>query len=278
MRATPAILSIQSEVASGHVGNGAARFVLQRLGFDVFAVPTVLLAHHPGHGGFHGTIIAPKLMETLIDGLDRHGVLGDCAGVLTGYLGDPYHAEIAARAVARVKALNPAAVYLCDPVFGDEGGAYARPGVAAAMEKSLLPLADIATPNRFELEALTGMPVRASDEAKGAARALGPELVVATSIPLATDLATLAVTRAEALMTHAPRLAGVPNGTGDVLAALFLAHRLKGETIAEALQKSTASLHAIIADAVENGRRELPLIACQESLLGTAPPLPRVIL
>lgn len=266
MSETPAILSIQSDVLSGHVGNGAARFTLQRLGFDVFAVPTVLLAYHPGHGGFHGEIMGAAFLRRLLGALRDHGALRRCAGVISGYLGDPEHARIVAEAVAMVKESSPGAIYLCDPVFGDEGGAYARPGVAAAMAKTLLPLADIATPNRFELETLSGIKIDGPGTAHAAAQGLGRLLVIATSIPKAGDLATLAVAEGAAILTRAPRREGVPKGTGDLLAALFLGHRLKGDGTALALQKSTSSLNALIERAVAEGLDELPLIASQEIL------------
>src|SRR5215469_1050322 len=154
------ILSIQSEVVYGHVGQGAARFALQRLGHEVWAVPTVLLSSHAGYAKVEGEAIAPGLMGRLIDGLDANEWLKSCDGVLSGYLGSAAQADVVADTVGRVKARHPKAIYCLDPVFGDNGRAYAKPGVAEAMARHLLPLADIVTPNAFELSSLTSTPVR----------------------------------------------------------------------------------------------------------------------
>jgi len=144
------ILSIQSEVVHGHVGNSAARFALQRLGFDVWALPTVLLSNHPGYAKFKGETTPAAQLRALIAGLAENGWLASCAGIISGYLGSPDQAAVVAEAVAQVKNANPGALYLCDPVFGDDDGAYARPGVAEAMARHLVPLADIVAPNRFD--------------------------------------------------------------------------------------------------------------------------------
>src|ERR1700732_3653711 len=151
------ILSIQSAVSYGHVGNSAAVFPLQRLGFEVWPVNTLQYSNHPGYGAFRGRVFEPAHVAEVITGIAERGVLGTCDAVLSGYLGDAATGEAVLDAVSRVKAANPAALYCCDPVIGDSGtGVYVRPGVAEFFQQRGLPAADIVTPNQFELEHLTG--------------------------------------------------------------------------------------------------------------------------
>src|SRR5271156_5640950 len=177
------VLSIQSDVVYGHVGNAAARFALQRLGHEVWAVPTVLLSSHAGYAKVGGESLSADLLRRLVDGLDANGWLGSCDAILSGYLGHADHAGVVADAVRRVKAAKRDALYCLDPVFGDAGRAYAKPGVAEAMARELLPLADIVTPNAFELTSLASVPIHNAGDAREAARRLGRPLVVATSVP-----------------------------------------------------------------------------------------------
>lgn len=265
----PRVLSIQSEVVYGHVGNTAARFVLQRLGVEVMAVPTVLLAHHPGHGPPAGRIFPADELRALIAGLDGHGMLRGCDAVLSGYLGAPDHAAVVAEAVARVQALNPDMRYCLDPVFGDEEGAYAKPGVAEAMARTLLPLADIVTPNRFELQSLSGRAVTDVESALAAARSLGRPLVVATSIPAGPEhLATLAVAGDHVSQMSVARVADPPKGTGDVLTAAFLAHRLNAAPLDVALLRAALAVDYLLHVAVSERRDHLPLVSEQDELGG----------
>lgn len=267
----PVVLSIQSEVVHGHVGNGAARFALQRLGFDVWAVPTVLLSNHPGHGRFRGETIAAAQLGGLVEGLAAHGWLGRCAGVISGYLGAADQARVVADAVRRVKAANPKALYLCDPVFGDEGGAYARLGVAEAMARDLVPLADILTPNRFELSSLTSRKIESVGDAVVAARTMGKAEVVATSVPFAGErIGTVAVTVVEAWATSAPRLDDAPSGSGDLLAALYLAARLKGVAPKDALARASSSVDCILRASTAARADEMMLVARQGDLIEPA--------
>jgi pyridoxine kinase len=267
MPETLSILSIQSEVVRGHVGNGAARFALQRLGFEVWALPSVLLSNHPGHGAFRGEVTAAARLAELIDGLAAHGWLSGCAGVISGYLGAADQAKVVADAVARVKAANPRAIYLCDPVFGDEGGAYARLGVAEAMARELVPIADILTPNRFELSSLTSRKIESAEDAVAAARTLGLGEVVATSVPFADGrIGTVAVTAGGAWATAAARLERVPSGSGDLLAALYLGARLKKQGPAAALTAASSSVDCVLRASVAGGADELALIDRQADL------------
>ncbi len=263
---TQTILSIQSEVVRGHVGNGAARFALQRLGFDVWALPTVLLSNHPGHGKFRGEEITAARLGELIHGLAEHGWLKRCAGVISGYLGAAEQARVVVDAVRQVKSANPSALFLCDPVFGDEGGAYAGLGVAEAMARDLLPLADIATPNRFELSSLTSQRIDSPADAVRAARMLGVREVLATSVPCGQGrIGSIVVTARDAWMASADRLANVPSGTGDLLSAIYLGARVSGAAPPNALQRAASSVHAIIE--ASSGADELALIAHQHDLV-----------
>lgn len=262
------VLSIQSEVVAGHVGNSAARFALQRLGHDVLALPTVLFSNHPGHGGFSGRAVPPDDLAALVEGLAARGFLGRVRAVVTGYLGQAGQAEVAADAIRRVRRVNPAALVLVDPVFGDEGGAYAAPGVAEAIARQLLPLADIVMPNRFELASLTARQPADPQGAVAAARLLGRPLVVATSIPDGGMLATLAVTPGEAWIVRVPRQPVAPSGTGDLIAALFLGHRLDGAAVPEALARAAATVDVMIRAAGE--AKDMPLVGAQAAI--TAPP------
>jgi pyridoxine kinase len=260
------VLSIQSEVVRGHVGNSGVRFALQRLGLDVWAVPTVLLSNHPGHGRFRGEATSAASIAALIDGLDAHGWLARCDGVISGYLGAADQARAVADAVRRVKAQNPRAVYLCDPVFGDDDGAYARPGVAEAMARELVPLADIVTPNRFELQSLTSKKIETAADAVAAARALGVAESVVTSVSFGLDrIGTVAVAGGGAWAVSAARIASVPNGSGDLLAALYLAARIAGRDVAAALSAACSAVDGVLRASA--GADELRLVAAQAELI-----------
>ena len=265
------VLSIQSDVVHGHVGNGAARFALQRLGYDVWALPTVLLSNHPGHPKFRGETIPVVQLRALLAGIAENGWLHRCVGVLSGYLGSADQAAFVAEAVTQVKQANTNALYLCDPVFGDDDGAYARPGVAEAMARHLVPLADILTPNRFELASLTARAITGAADAVAAARTLSRAEVLVTSVPFGeSDIGSLIVTRSEAAATVTPRRDGVPHGTGDLMSALYLEGRLSGASPREALERAASATDAIINASL--GQDELALVANQ-NLLSAAPSL-----
>lgn len=273
----PYVLSIQSEVVYGHVGQGAARFALQKLGFEVLALPTVLLSNHPGHGAPQGETIPSEKLRALLRGLAARGVFKDTVAILSGYLGEAAHAAVVAEAVALVRQANTKAIFLCDPVFGDDDGAYAKLGVAEAMARDLIPIADIVTPNRFEMVSLTARQIQDSAGAVAAAKALGRPETVVTSVPLHDgQIGAVAVKSSVAWTAGGPRLEGVPNGTGDLLSALYLGWRLKELNPAHALARSVKAVYALSARASQYGLRELPLIARQDVLMldaDASPPL-----
>lgn len=267
------ILSIQSEVVYGHVGNTAVRFALQRLGHAVWAVPSVLLSSHAGYAIVAGEPVSTDLMSRLIGGLEANGWLAQCDGVLSGYLGQADQADIVADAVRLVKRRNARALYCLDPVFGDDGRAYAKHGVAEAMAKTLLPLADIVTPNAFELSSLAGVPVRNAEEALEAARRLGRPLVLATSVPDGDGrIGTLAVAPDEAWFATTLRLENVPHGAGDLLAALFLVRRLGNSSIEDALVQSAGTVFHLLQANVKAGADEMALVAGQKIIGATLRP------
>ena len=259
------ILSFQSEVVYGHVGQGAARFALQQR-HESLGAPDRASVEPRRISPVEGQAIAADRLRQLLEGLSANGWLGQCDAILSGYLGHPEQASVIADAIAIVKRANPKAIYCLDPVIGDDGRAYAKAGVAKSMARVLLPLADIVTPNAFELVTLSGLPVRNVDEAKLAATRLGRPLVAATSIPDgAQHIGILAATRDEAWFASAPRLAEVPHGAGDLFAALFLAARLSGAELCHALTRATASIHHILL--ASRGYDELRLIPEQEALV-----------
>jgi pyridoxine kinase len=268
-----AILSIQSHVAYGHVGNSAAVLPLQRLGFDVFALNTVQLAHHPGHGAWRGHKLRPEQLIEILGGLEARGVLGRCAALLSGYLGDAGMAEVVARAVHAVRAARPGAPYVCDPVIGDdEPGVFVSAGVPEAIGRRLVPLADIVLPNRFELAHLTGRPVQTLEDTLAATaelRGRGPRLVIVTGLALPErpdELAVLADSADETWLVATPRLPLVTGaGAGDAFSALFLGHYLIAGELCAGLERAVAAMFALVERTSAAGAEELELVAAQDS-------------
>lgn len=268
------VLSIQSHVIYGHVGNSAAVFTLQRMGHEAWPVHTVLFSNHPGYGSYRGCAVPPDLVEAIIDGLEELGVLARCDAVLSGYLGDPMNGRAVQDAVARVRASNPAALYLCDPVMGDhEGGIYVRDGIVEAFKDELIAVADIVTPNVFELELLTGRKVTgrtALVDALGALREAGPRTVVASGLPEEESaISSFAVDESGAMSVTCPRLEtdARPDGAGDLFAALLLGNLLDGCALREALARVVGSVYGIFEASINAESRELRLIEAQAELV-----------
>lgn len=276
-----AIVSIQSHVAYGHVGNASAVFSLQRLGFEVWPVMTVQFSNHTGYGAWTGDVFGPDHIGRLMAGMDERGAFTSCAAVLSGYMGDATLGEVILSARDKVKAHNPQALYLCDPVMGDVGrGIFVRPEIPPFMKARAVPAADVITPNQFELELLTGVAVHSlADAVAGARKALdlGPSIVLVTSLRHEHSpedrIEMLAVTREGAWVagTQLLPLTPPPNGAGDAVSALFLGHLLRGDPVPEALAKTTAGIYAIIETTWQAGTRELQLIAAQDRFAAPAP-------
>ena len=275
------ILSIQSWVSYGHVGNASAVFPLQRLGAEVWAIHTVQFSNHTGYGDWTGEVFTGDSVRTLVDGIDARGVLALCDAVLSGYMGDAGIGTAVLEAVARVRAKNPAALYCCDPVIGDDDrGVYVRPGIEAMMRDQALPQADIATPNRFELERLTGVMCDTLEHTKQAIVRLqatmhggGPRAVLLTSLITAETPANsvdlIAAENGAYYLLRTPRLNIHVNGAGDAIAALFLFHRLRTGNAAAALEAAASSVFGLLARTEAAGSREILMVSAQEEFVNS---------
>ncbi len=268
------VLSIQSHVAYGHVGNSAAVFPLQRLGHEVWPVHTVLFSNHTGYGAWRGPVLAGSDVHDVVLGMEERGVLAQVDLVLSGYQGSPEIAEVILDAVDRVKGANPAAAYACDPVMGSaESGCFVDPAVPPLIRDRVVPRADLITPNQFELGELVGADLaRAPDvdailAAADAARALGPTTVLVTSVAHAGQPADtvemIAVTDDGAWSVRTPRLAFHANGSGDVTAALFSAQLVESGDPATALARTASSVFDLLVNTLDAGGGELRLVESQ---------------
>lgn len=263
-----AVIVISSHVARGAVGNRAVVFALQQLGFPVWAVPTVVLPWHPGHGPATRIVPGPDQFAALMRNLESSPWIGEVGAVLSGYLGDAEQAVAVASLVAAVKARNPKALYLCDPVMGDAGGLYVPEATAAVMRDLLMPLADIATPNRFELEWLAGETLGDNRAIGQAALRMGPSRMLVTSAHalMAGSIGNLLVTPREVVLAEHRSVPKPPNGTGDLAAALFLARLMEGRSAEKALQMTAAAVFEVVARAVKRQADELMLETDAQSL------------
>ncbi|MDM4763230.1 pyridoxal kinase PdxY [Galbitalea sp. SE-J8] len=266
------ILSIQSAVAYGHVGNSAAVFPLQRIGVEVMPVYTVNFSNHTGYGAWGGPLIAPDDVRAVIDGVEARGAFPGVDAVLSGYQGGEGIADVIIETVARVKAANPSAIYACDPVMGNAiSGCFVAPAIPVLMRERVVPVADLITPNQFELGFLTGTEpadLASTLDAVDAVRALGPRIVLVTSVvrPEAEDdtIEMLAVDDRGAWIVQTPRLPVKANGSGDVTAALFTAHYLRTEDAADALARTVSSVFDLLSMTYAARARELMLVEAQE--------------
>jgi pyridoxine kinase len=268
----PIVLSIQSWVACGSVGNCAALFPLQRLGIDTWSLNTVAFSNHTGYGKWRGDAVPTPILAALFEGIAELGILGRCDAVLSGYLGEPEVGRVLLDIVARIKAANPAALYCCDPVIGDVGpGWYVKSGIPEWYRDAALAVADIATPNLFELEWLVGGRIATPAAAAAAAQALrarGPRIVLVTSLETAADrLGVLAAAPEGVWLVETPRLAIAATGCGDAVTALFLGWLLKGKPVPEALALTVAAIWGIVERTLAQGGGELALVAAQDELV-----------
>lgn len=258
------VLLISSDVAYGHVGNAAARFALQRLGHDVLALPTVVLSSHMGYRKVGGTRVAAETLAEMLAALSANDILAGVDAVLTGYLPSAAHVDVAAAAIVTVKAKTSQALVMVDPVLGDDpGGLYVDKAAAERVRDRLVPLAGIITPNRFELSWLSGLEVSHARSAQAAAHALQVPSVLATSIPGDTksQIDNVLVSGATAMRASVKRRKSVPHGTGDLMAALLLAHLLSGKAQARALGLAVGGIEQVIEASA--GAEELKLVASQ---------------
>jgi pyridoxine kinase len=268
------ILSIQSSVAYGHVGNSAAVFPLQRIGVEVWPVNTVHFSNHTGYGTWRGISLPAETVAEVILGIEERGVLHECDGVLSGYMGDASLGGVILDAFKRVKRANPDATYCCDPVMGDVGrGIFVRPGIPEFIRDRVVPEATIITPNQFELEYLTDRRVTDLGSALACVDQLmagGPRVVLITSLRRCDAerdrIEMLAVDTDGGFLVETPLLPVDVNGAGDMTAALFFAHWHTSGSTEVALELTTAAVFAVLEATAERGAREIQLIAAQESI------------
>lgn len=267
------ILSIQSAVAYGHVGNSAAVFPLQRIGVEVLPVYTVNFSNHTGYGAWRGPLISPEDVREVVLGIEERGVLPQIDIVLSGYQGGEGIADVILETVDRVKVANPAAVYACDPVMGNAvSGCFVAPAIPVLLRDRVIPSADIITPNQFELGFLTGTEPDTLESTLASVdlvRATGPRTVLVTSVerPDREDgtIEMLAVDDSGAWIVQTPRIPMKANGSGDVTAALFTAHYRRSGDLADALARTTSSVYDLLERTHASGERELQLVEAQES-------------
>jgi pyridoxine kinase len=267
------ILSIQSHVAYGHVGNSAAVFALQRLGCEVWPVNTVQFSNHTGYGAWKGEVFPAAMIDAVVEGIAECGVLASCDGLLSGYVGSVEIGAAVLRAVDRVKAANHGAVYCCDPVIGNRRrGVFVQRGVPEFFRERAIPLAQVITPNHFELDRLIGddtVDMAQVVSAIGLLHVRGPRTILVTSVEVnetpADHIDVVASHGTEQFLVRTPKLAAAGNGAGDIIAALFLNHYVRSGSVAEALAWSTSSVFGLLKRSRDAA--EIALIAAQDELV-----------
>ncbi|WP_201467269.1 pyridoxal kinase PdxY [Janibacter melonis] len=268
------ILSIQSSVAYGHVGNSAAVFPMQRLGVEVWPVSTVVFSNHTGYGQWRGPMLPADDVREVITGVGEREAFPEVDAVLSGYQGGTQIGDVVLDAVAQVKAANPDAIYACDPVMGNAtSGCFVHPDIPVLLRERVVPQADLITPNQFELGFLTGTEpddMESTLASVDAARAMGPSTVLVTSVlqPDRPDdtIEMLAVHGDGAWVVRTEHLPIKCNGSGDVTAALFTTHLLQTGDPALALGRTASSVWDLVKTTLDSGRRELQLVQAQEHL------------
>ncbi len=270
------LISIQSHVAYGHVGNSAATFPLQRMGVEVWPIHTVQFSNHTGYGASRGAVFDAGLIRDVFSGIEARGVLPECDGVLSGYMGGADIGNAILDVVATVKRVNPAARYCCDPVIGDVGrGVFVGDDIPDFMRNQAVPAADIITPNQFELDCLSGRASAALGDAIAAVdivHALGPKVILVTSLHTketpADAIDLMASDAAGKFRLRTPKLPIRVNGAGDAIAALFFAHYLKTGSARDALSRSASAIFGVLRRTAQAKAREIALIAAQDEIVG----------
>lgn len=267
----PLVVSVQSQVAFGHVGNSAAAFPMRASGVEVVEVPTALLSNHPHYPTMHGTLLDPELVGGLLTGIAERGVAARASVLLSGFLGRAGTASALAAFLVRAKAENPGLLYLCDPVMGDADlGHFADVELRRAFAAKLVPLADVILPNAFELENLSGIAIAGPDDVARAREALGGPAVVATSVPVPGRpglLATVVATGDACRSFEVPRLPVRPAGTGDLLAGLTAARLAQGLALPDAVGRAVAGVAQALRRTESTPWAEMPIAAVIDSIL-----------
>ncbi len=277
-----AILSIQSHVVYGHVGNRSAVFPLERMGFEVWPINTVQFSNHTGYGAWRGEIFPGSHIDEIWQGVRERGVVGECEAVLSGYLGNAAIGWSIKKALADVRVANPGALYCCDPVMGDYGrGVYVRPDIPAFLKNEALPVADIVTPNLFEAELLSGISIGSEKEAEKACAVIhgcGPRIILITSFKPAgasgmpdqdSTISMLLSVAGKLFRVTTPQLSfgQLPNGAGDLGSALFLGHYLRTRDALAAFEAMTEGVFSVFEATHAAGSRELRIVQCQEAFV-----------
>jgi pyridoxine kinase len=269
------LLSIQSHVVYGHVGNSAAVFPLQRMGVEVWPIHTVQFSNHTGYGDFKGQVFDASLIRDLVAGIEQRGVLSECDGVLSGYMGEAGIGAAILEAVATVKRANPSAKYCCDPVIGDaHKGVFVRKGVPEFIKDKAVPAADIVTPNQFELDYLAGRESKTIADILGAVKIvhdMGPRAILVTSVHAddtpEDSIDMLASDGTGRYRLRTPKLELVASGAGDATAALFLAHYIREGKIDVALSRAGSAIFGILSKTAEAGVSEIQVVTAQDEIV-----------
>jgi pyridoxine kinase len=273
------VISIQSQVAFGHVGNSAAVFPLQVRGIDVIAVPTTLLSNRPGYPTIRGRVLDAQLVADLLVGIEERGAVETADMILSGYLGSADIARVVADFVARAKTKNRALRYCLDPVLGDrDRGLFVHADIPPLVRDRLCPLADIVTPNHFEFEFLCRREARTINEVMSSAKLLGahsPSTIVITSAELADTpdgkIESLAIEHRremfKAWRVCTPKLSISPNGTGDLFAALYVAASVRGSDTSDALSHAASAIFAVLETTAARGTTEMRIVESAAALV-----------
>jgi pyridoxine kinase len=261
------IISIQSQVVHGHVGNSAAAYPMQAEGVIVAAVPTTLLSNHPRYPTVRGRVLESALVADLLLGIEERGLVEEAAVLVIGYLGSKANADVVADFVVRARARNSKLLFLCDPVIGDDGKVYVADGILHVVRERLVPSASFITPNQFELEQLTGVEVKDAASLLAACAAItaqGPRGVIVTGCTLADtrpgEVETIVCAEGALSRLATPRLPIRPCGTGDLLCGLIAAHLAKGETIEASVRSAVDAVFAVLARTQAQEAEEMSLV------------------
>lgn len=271
----PLVISIQSQVAFGHVGNSAAAAPMRACGVEVIEVPTTLLSNHPHYPTMRGRVLDPDLVADLLTGLTERGLHGRATVILSGFLGRAATARAVAGFVRRAREANPQVIYACDPVMGDSDvGFFADEALRSEFATALVPLADVIFPNAFELGALAGFAIETAADVARARAALALPAVVATSVAVAgrpDRLATVTATADNCTAVEVTRLAVRPGGTGDLLAGLTVARLARGMPLPEAVARAVAGVGVALAHTPATPWAEMPLAAALATIIAAPP-------
>lgn len=277
MKRTPHLLAIQSHVVFGHAGNSAAVFPMQRVGVNVWPLNTVQFSNHTQYGQWTGEVLAPEQIPALVDGIATIGELGNCDAVLSGYLGSAAQGRAILTGVARIKAVNPNALYLCDPVMGHpEKGCIVPAEVSDFLLDEAVAVADVLCPNQLELDSFCGRRAGSLEDCVAMARSLlarGPKAVLVKHLAYpgrkAEDFEMLLVTAEGSWHLQRPLLAFArqPVGVGDLTSGLFLARVLLGDSWVAAFEFTAAAVHEVLLETQACTSYELELVRAQDRIM-----------